>query len=93
LCRLPAVAEFFQAHHTSRKAESVGWAVFLQEGALVRDGLVDDRLSLLEQKYLASRFGWTLLAWQSFQQLIAELLRDGTVNRFRKAVFGGLEWF
>jgi hypothetical protein len=86
LRRLPAVQEFFQAHHTSRKAESVGWAVFLQEGALVRDGLVDDRLLLLEQKYIASRFGWTLLAWESFQQLIAGLLLDGSVNRFRKSI-------
>lgn len=86
VCESTALKQFFQAHSTSDKTEAVGWALFLLEGGLVRDGLADQRLSLLEQRYLATRCGWTFATWLSFRQLIGDMLRDGTVNGVRKQV-------
>jgi len=50
------ISAFFLAHPTRSKVEPIGWAMFLQEGALVQNGLEDERLSRLENKFLAKGY-------------------------------------
>jgi hypothetical protein len=89
ICGIAAVAQFFREHPTQHMTETIGWALFLLEGGVVQNGLVDHRLSLLEQRFLASRWGWTLDTWDTFQTLMSGLLRDGVINQIRTEVLRG----
>jgi len=90
------IGEFFRSHPTRSKVEPIGWAMFLQEGALIQNGLEDERLSRLENKFLAKGYGWSLEVWMEFQQIIKKaMFEEALVNTIRKCVvlpMGYCEW-
>jgi len=68
------------------KGNAIGWALFFAEGGRIANGLEDPRLSLLEAKCCARKFGWTLAMWQTAVQLVSEAVASGKVNEIRKSV-------
>ena len=83
LCGDAGLREFFHQHPTRHRTKAIGWALFVLEGALIPGGLLDPRLSALEERCLAMNFGWNVATWRAFAAIVADLLKTGVVNATR----------
>jgi hypothetical protein len=87
LCGCEPIKQFLKTYGPEAgKGDAVGWALFFAEGGRIANGLEDPRLSLLEAKCCARKFGWTLAMWQTAIQLVSEAVASGRVNEIRKSV-------
>ena len=85
LCAHEPIRQFLADNPSSQEeSRAIGMALFFAEGGLIRDGLADSRLSLLEQKYVAASFGWTAVTWLRFVDVLREASDSGVVNVFRE---------
>ncbi len=84
LCGESGLKEFFLQHPTRHRTKAIGWALFMLEGGLIPGGLIDPRLSALEERCLALNFGWDVLTWRAFKVVVAGLMKTGVVNATRR---------
>lgn len=81
------IKEFFEQNPSIKpRAEALGWALFFEEGGKI-DGEMDNIVvSVLEQKFVAAKFGWTFDNWMLLRDLIKTLLDDGAIDKLREKV-------
>jgi hypothetical protein len=65
------------------RTKAVGWALFFVEGGQIAGGMVDPRLSTLEQRFVAAKFGLSLATWQELLNQVREAKAAGLINQKR----------
>ena len=84
---LNKIKELFTASMESGvKAGAIGYALFFAEGGLIQGGLVDPRLSELENKFVAKKFNLPFKIWMQLVEVVREYVAAGKVNQIRSSV-------
>lgn len=87
MCGFSVVKAFFEKNPTlAGKDQALGWAMFFTEGGVILQEHADSALALMEQKFVAAKFGWKLEQWFDLVVLMKKLMNDGAVNKLRQRV-------
>jgi hypothetical protein len=81
---------FFNEHPVCRgenNDKALGWALFYVEGGYIKGGLSDPRLSEVEMKFVASKFGWHVEVWRALLEMVREYIYERRkLNQIRMTI-------
>lgn len=91
----PKVKAFYSEHVLAdgcSRVEPLGWALFYVEGGRIQQECRDSRLTALEQRIVAQKFGWSPEVFAQFKELVQSLLQDATVTSLRRKVLATMPY-
>lgn len=83
LCWTSDAKALFKQYPPVSKKDLLGWAMFFEEGGLIKDELKQTAISALEQRLAAERHGIPADGWLEARAIMAKLLDNGVVHDFR----------
>jgi len=83
------IRNFFRQHPVKTPHRVLGEALFFVEGGRIKNELIYEPLTCLEQRVFAHKNGLSLDAWFELQALTAEALQEGIIDRVRDEALQG----
>jgi hypothetical protein len=81
-----AIGKFFHKNRVKAAHRALGWQLFFVEGGRIKNELIYEPLSRLEQEVVAHQFGLSPGKWLELRILLEEAIQNGLFERIRSEV-------